>query len=444
MRGTSRSRRSVAEVSTKPSAGVSAGRPFFAGVEGLRAVAALLVLLVHVAFVSGLTTAVGPAGDFTARAEVGVGVFFVISGFLLYRPWAVAHLDAAAGPSVGQFLLRRALRILPLYWVVLAATLLLVPRSRPHDVLDAVLLPALGQVYREQTVFLGVPQAWSLCVEVLFYLALPGYALLLGRLTRSRRIATLGRGARLRVELAGVAVLYTVGMLARFVFEATAPLPFPVWHGLLPVWFDLFALGFALALLSAYRGTGGSVGSPRRLAVVTTLCWCGAVVAYVVLARGIGLGRDPIFERGAGQAVAEQALWGMFSFLLLLPAVLGTPRALTGRPLAFLGLISYGIYLWHQLVVELLIEHTGADLFAVAFRVLLPVVLVGTCSLAAASYFAVERPGIGLGHRFRGRIQRRRERLAGFDGDGVDAPEPDERAPSEAVNTGGRPDGPRR
>src|ERR1700710_648212 len=133
---------------TRP-ARARSGAAFFPAVEGLRAVAALLVVLVHVAFVAGLTSSPGGTGAYTARAEVGVGVFFVISGFLLYRPWVLAHRDGAAGPPLARFLVRRALRILPLYWVALAVTWLLVPRSRPKDLLDAVLLPLLGQVYRQ-------------------------------------------------------------------------------------------------------------------------------------------------------------------------------------------------------------------------------------------------------------------------------------------------------
>lgn len=383
----------------------SARRAFFPGVEGLRAVAALLVLLVHVAFVAGLTTAAGATGDFTARAEVGVGVFFVISGFLLYRPWVAAHLGAGVRPTTGRFLVRRVLRILPLYWLVLVVTLLLVPAARPQDALDAVLLPLLGQVYREQTVFLGVPQAWSLCVELAFYLALPVYAAVLGRLGATRD----ARG-RERLEWAAIGVLFLGGLGLRGLLEATSPVPWKVWHGFLPVWLDLFALGFALAVLSV-RWSRTGVPFALRGGAFAVGCWIGAAGVYVVLARGVGLGRNPLYERGTAQALVEELLWGAFAVLLLLPAVTGSPRALTWRPVAVLGLVSYGIYLWHQLVVETLLARTGWDLFQVAFSVLLPVVVLLTAALAAVSYRAVERPAIALG------VRRARERLAGVSGE---------------------------
>ena len=163
-----------------------------------------MVLLVHVAFVSGVSTGPGAAGAFTARAEVGVGVFFVISGFLLYRPFALAHLDAgparrrsAASCSGG------CCRILPLYWAALAAHAAAragVPAAR--TVSTPLLLPLLGQVYRGQTVYLGVPQAWSLCVEVVFYVGLPGLR------GRSSDGGPPDRRAPERVEWAGVGALY--------------------------------------------------------------------------------------------------------------------------------------------------------------------------------------------------------------------------------------------
>jgi peptidoglycan/LPS O-acetylase OafA/YrhL len=369
------------------------GSAFFPGIEGLRAVAALMVLLVHVAFVSGVSTGPGAAGAFTARAEVGVGVFFVISGFLLYRPFALAHLTGTATPATGRFLLRRLCRILPLYWAALTLTVLLIPASRPKDGLDALLLPALGQVYRGQTVYLGVPQAWSLCVEVLFYVSLPVYAAVVGRR------ATLSVVPE-RVEWAGIGALYLGGLVVRALLELTSPVPWRVWHGFLPVWFDLFAAGFGLAVLSARWTRAGGVPARLRGPRLAAGCWAGAVVVYVVLARGIGLGRDPLYERGTGQALAEEILWGLFALLLVLPAVAGTPRLLALRPVALLGLVSYGIYLWHQLAVETVLAHSSWPPFRAPFALLLVVVLAATVGTAVLSYRYVERPGITLGRRF--------------------------------------------
>jgi peptidoglycan/LPS O-acetylase OafA/YrhL len=367
-------------------------RAYFPGVEGLRAVAALLVLCTHVGFVSGLNTSPGVLGALTARAEVGVGVFFVISGFLLYRPWAAAHLRGEPGPPLGPFLLRRLLRILPLYLLVLATTVALVPSARPQDGWDLLLLPLLGQVYRHQTVYLGIPQAWSLCVELAFYLTLPLWAGFVGR-------QRLSASRQFRREVWCIVGLLVTGLVSRYVLEVTEPVPRAVWHGFLPVWFDLFALGFLLAVLSV-RWSGTAADTRRRIGRWTTAtCWSLAALLYFVLATQVGLGRTPLYERTPGQAVAEEVLWGAIAFLLLLPAVLGNPRPLLWRPVALVGLASYGVYLWHQLVVRELLDLSGRELFQVPFLPFLAVVLLVTVALAAVTYSAVERPAVRWGRR---------------------------------------------
>src|SRR5437763_7021548 len=86
-------------------------------IDGLRAAAALGVLLTHSAISSGLVTAGATGFRYAQRLEVGVTIFFVISGFVLYRPFLVARLEGAELPRVGRYARRRALRILPAYWI---------------------------------------------------------------------------------------------------------------------------------------------------------------------------------------------------------------------------------------------------------------------------------------------------------------------------------------
>ena len=79
----------------------SRGQPrHFPCFDGLRAIAAVLVVMVHTAFGSGFTHR-SWAGIYTARFEIGVAVFFLISGFLLYRPFAASHIAGASAPAVG-------------------------------------------------------------------------------------------------------------------------------------------------------------------------------------------------------------------------------------------------------------------------------------------------------------------------------------------------------
>jgi len=93
--------------------------------EGLRAVAALAVLVTHVSL--NAMGNKGPFGGLLARLDVGVAVFFVLSGYLLYRPFVRALLRDEPLPSIRRYFRHRLLRIVPLYWVVVVASFLFAP-----------------------------------------------------------------------------------------------------------------------------------------------------------------------------------------------------------------------------------------------------------------------------------------------------------------------------
>ena len=86
--------------------------------DGLRAIAVVLVLLLHTAWISGFTLR-SSLGIYTARLEIGVSIFFLISGFLLYRPFVLSHLTGERSPNTRRFWQRRLLRIVPAYWLAL-------------------------------------------------------------------------------------------------------------------------------------------------------------------------------------------------------------------------------------------------------------------------------------------------------------------------------------
>jgi peptidoglycan/LPS O-acetylase OafA/YrhL len=372
--------------------------------DGLRAIAALLVVCVHVSFVTGLTNS--RIGDFTARAEIGVSVFFLISGFLLYRPFTVAHFADRPQPSTWRFYLRRLLRIVPLYWVALTVVVL-ASSPRPHGIRELTALYFFGQIYSRFYALDGISQAWSLCIEMVFYLVLPGYAVLL-----ARRGRTASR--QLTVEVAGLVVLY-VGAVAFRAAMLTSAAPPATWHAWLPNWLDLFALGMLLAVLHSWYAQRGR--SPRwaDLPGFAAVCWIGAAVVYTLLATAIGLGRDPLFVGSPRTEMLRQALSGVFALLLMLPAVFGPARTgvvrrlLSSRELTLVGLVSYGIYLWHQFVISRIVDWFGLREGAIPFLPFTLGLLAIVIALAALSYFAVERPFVA-----RGREWTRRERQAGL------------------------------
>ena len=379
--------------------------------DGLRAIAALLVILVHVAFQAGVTTGTS-VGDYTARGEIGVAVFFVISGFLLYRPFVAARFAGRGQPDGGAFLIRRFLRIFPLYWVALLVTLGVANGEQidVHGFAGLVQCLFLVQGYQAEWTMQGLAQAWTLDVEIAFYLSLPLYAWLLGRRSRQPR-------AQLRVELLAVAGLFVVGKVVHRIMIPTGDGPQDGWGVWLPVWWDLFALGMVLAIVSAWYVQQGRNPTWANVPGFATGCWAVAAFFYWIASKHAGLPIAPVFDPTVAQDMGRHLYYGLFGLFLVLPAVFGDPKRgwvrplLASRPMAFLGLISYGLYLWHAAVIELVVDHSGWALFDAPYLPFFLLVFGGTVAVSTATYFLVERPCMALSRDW---ARRWRERQAGL------------------------------
>lgn len=375
--------------------------PRFPCFDGLRAIAATTIVVFHVAATSGATTEAA-RGRYLARLDVGVAVFFVVSGFLLYRPFATAHLGGRPATRWREFWWRRVLRIYPAYWVALTAAILAFHSTNLHGFGDYVRHYALVQIYQPHYGADGIVQTWTLAVEVSFYATLPLYAGLLGRLT-----ARVPRARALALELAGVVVLYAGGLTTRAALFAARGTGVPSTNWL-PAQIDLFALGIGLAVLSVARdetfGADFVVAPLRWLGDRAIASWVLAFVAFVTVSN-IGL---PItFATGTGaQEMARQVLYGLTALFLVVPAVFGTQdrggvrRLLRSRPVVAVGVVSYGVFLWHfdyvkQLVDFGLLRHVHE----LRFLALLLFTAVLTMATAALSWFVVERPALALKHR---------------------------------------------
>jgi peptidoglycan/LPS O-acetylase OafA/YrhL len=344
--------------------------PRYPLVDAVRAIAALSIVAYHVAFVSGnLDTA------WLTGLNVGVPLFFAISGFLLYRPWAAARLAGEAAPSTRVYAVRRVLRIVPAYWVALVIIALIAGRDEVFAWPEALLYFGFAQAYSPEHFTGGIGPAWTLTVEVAFYAALPLIALAARRLP----------GPVLRGEALLIAGLVAVSVLWRAVVLVLVDPSDAAWFPLLvalPAQLDVFAGGMALAVLSV-AGREGRAQSAG---------WAVALAAYALLA----LWRP---DGEAARVVAEHQLQAVIALGLLAPAVLGSGgalrRGLAWRPLAWVGLISYGVYLWH--------------LDALKAMDSLPVVPLAVCGLAAslalgaASWYGLERYAQRLGRRLTGR-----------------------------------------
>jgi peptidoglycan/LPS O-acetylase OafA/YrhL len=389
---------------------------FLPGFDGLRAVAALLVVVVHVGAASGFTFR-SSAGAYTSRGEIGVSVFFLISGFLLYRPFAAAAMAGRPGPGVRSYFVRRALRILPLYWVALIVTYLFTGWTSVHGISGFLENAFFLQVYSRHWVFHGITQAWSLCIEVTFYLMLPVWAAAMRKFDSRRARAHDPEGV-LRRELLVLAAFYVTSLAFRWWVVAAPIGATQTARSWLPSWGDHFALGMGLAVVSSYVSQTGRL--PRVLRVMTKPgadigCWVVAGFVFWLVSTQVGLTTAPLAVGGAGTDLAREVLYSLFGFFLLLPAVFGDQRTgavrwlLACRPMALIGLVSYGIYLWHQLVVRQIQEWTSWKVLDSPFLWLLLTAVVVTIAVSTVTYLLIERPGIAVGHRW---LRRQRERAA--------------------------------
>lgn len=369
------------------------GNPRFPLFDGLRSVAAVTILIYHAGSLSGYVQ-FGRLGAWVTNLNVGVTIFFVISGFLLYRPYVRARLAGNNGPSVGRFYRRRLLRIVPAYWVAL--TLLSIYPGSPATFEDWPRFYLFLQIYTPSPPREGLFQAWSLCVEMSFYLLLPFYAAFIGRCLRVRSAA-----ARLWSEIALLVLLSIASGFATYAWSSGATSP--LVQGL-PRFMFWFALGMGLALVSAWfaqqdQQPNWVVALRRR----SWRCWALAVVLFFVLGALTQVPDDG-FSFGPKVALLQWALGGLIAFLVVLPAALGGAsrsagaRVLLWRPVVWLGLISYGLFLWQAGPLLVIFDQRwiSSGHWAARFAEFAALAIAMTIPLAALSYYLVERPFLRL------------------------------------------------
>ncbi|MFD0685235.1 acyltransferase family protein [Actinomadura fibrosa] len=382
--------------------------------DGLRAVAALAVLVYHVASTAGAVSGTTGAGWLYNGGQVGVPIFFTLSGLLLYRPWAAAVLDGRKAPKAREYFRKRALRILPAYWAVIVCFMLTAGRGHIGDPVTWGSLLTLTQTYLSDPWWklgLGPPelgQAWSLVVEVSWYLALPLTAAVLGWYARRAPADDVGVRAR--------RLLYGIGAYAALSLPYTAVMFLPghrhpqmgLW---LPRFFCWFAIGMALAVVTVWARLDGRrpvAALCRAVADSWAACWTAAAMLYVVASTPV---TGPITLQTPDAfwtSVFDLVLNGLCAAALVAPVALapaGHPAlgAILGNPvMRFLGRISYGLFLWQMLIIVGWYEATDR-----AFRgeVLTDLPLMAAASIAAAtlSYYLVEWPVQRLTRRRRGR-----------------------------------------
>ncbi|MGN6257528.1 MAG: acyltransferase family protein [Solirubrobacterales bacterium] len=372
--------------------------PRFPLSEGIRGVAAIAVVVVHSWMFAGrFGDGSGLANRLIVRLDTMVAIFFLLSAFLLYRPMIAHRAGGPRSPRVRDYARRRFLRIYPAYW--LALTLLAIYPGVSgvfssewwsfyslseylHPVTSSSICPGAG--YR-----CGLLQSWTLTVEMTFYFVLPLFAALTALIARRLNVRSWMRAElALIVALGGLSLcldLLPFGLREKSWFTYT-----------FAAHFDWLGLGLGLAVLSSVYGRR-EADLPRPLRLLAEnpgACWSGAILLYLITVVAFQPVPFTVAQFTNTEFLGLHLLQCGIAFLVVFPVFFGNPnvglpRRILATPwLVWLGLVSYGFYLWQVTI--------GIELgFGNAQGSFLPVVL-GTVlialPLAAASYYLIERP----------------------------------------------------
>jgi acetyltransferase len=349
-----------------------------ASLDGLRGLAALSIFVFH----GWLYTMPAPdatdrssVGDYAAHElRLGLVAFFVLSGFLLCRPWFAAALEARRPPNVRRYVRARAARILPAYYAALVGSVVLLwglrgtPGLRLPPSGDLPLFVVFGQNFSPATVMKLNPPMWSLAVEVMFYALLPLIGWLAVRLPPTRRMQAL---APLALLVLGLVYNWSIaghGLGMTFSKTLAAMLPY-----------------FAVGMLAALALHDRSIGMPtKRVLIAAGVALIAADAVAKATAPAIGVDVGEVF-------VVIRDLPSAAGFALVVAALAAAPRSrvIGGRVLAGFGTISYGFYLWHVPVLMVLRGYGLLPLHPVAGTL---VALGPALAVSTLSWFALERP----------------------------------------------------
>ncbi|HZC04334.1 MAG TPA: acyltransferase [Ktedonobacterales bacterium] len=389
---------------------LGSGPQEIAALDGLRALAALSVLVYHAMSIAGARTIIA-GHDLTWTyfyTESGVDLFFTLSGFLLFLPYARAILDGRKAPVAREFYRRRALRILPAYYVCLAVvtlsqlnvygTLTGAQNVLAHLVLLHDISPAFNRTISGPF--------WTLAVEWQFYLVLPLIAWALGR---------IGEGSPRRL-IAGVLGVIALALALREV-DALLATHRGAFAGPAAPWIDfaqrvvigsqgkyleVFGAGMLCSVVYTWLKLRPGALTSRRAQLAGVALLASSLLIYLSFAPLVYERRNAILAafylalRPTDVAmIAGPLVLGVGYSALTLGALLAPPllRApFEWAPLRFIGLISYSLYLWHETIINLVFPlisvpsgvARGIWALTIGFCIAIP--------FAYVSYQLVERP----------------------------------------------------
>jgi peptidoglycan/LPS O-acetylase OafA/YrhL len=365
--------------------------------DGLRAVAVLTVMLFH-AWYKGPALAEDPreiTRSLMWSGHTAVQLFFVLSAFLLFLPYAQWLLDARPAPSALGFYRRRALRVGPAFWISLCVLVLVGPltlsrlgHAAAHAFFVFNFIPGSSSQFNDVY--------WTMAVEVQFYALLPLIA---------RTVNAVARRFGVPMALGALAVGgLAVSMVSAWIAHRYSPLGV-VWYGLagqysVSLWMSAFAAGIVASVVYvafSRPATGAARTRATRRAGTAT---AASLLLCAILLLAPPLRRLPVLEGNDGLAFG-------WAFAVMIPGMVLGPswlrRPLEWRPVRFVGSISYSLYIWHMVVFGRIAPHLSG-LPSARMRVLVGFAAEAALCIPIAfvSYQLTERPFMHLGRPRRG------------------------------------------
>lgn len=323
-------------------------------IDGFRAICACLAVMGHTFLASGIF----PFSGALHVMGILVALFFAISAFVLYQPFIEADATGLPRPRAWSFYVRRLLRIYPLFAFALTMYLIVLPEVRPDNLWGYARLYLFLQIFgHELSAFKGLPSAWYLCNEVIFYLLMPVMAFAAARWSDKRRLRRPENRVRAHIAMGWGMVFF--GPLLRTVLynaEVAQPTSLPLSH------LEFFGFGVVIA--------GYTVGARLGMRPPALIDWLArnAKAAYaMVLVPAVLLALIAVRWGDGSGLWSDGGMEDRLRFfpylaacvLLMSAAALGSPRDPVNRWLSAkrfkpLSGLALHIYLWHQLVLGII------------------------------------------------------------------------------------------
>ncbi|GHO87212.1 acyltransferase family protein [Dictyobacter formicarum] len=399
--------------------------------DGVRACAIIAVIMFHINLLALHNLWDLPdhpiASALATFGGSGVTLFFVLSGFLLFMPYAKALLFQTAWPSLRQFYLKRALRIIPAYYIALFVIILFFQRQylQPGKWKQLALFLTFFMDSSHGTFRKLNGPFWTLAIEWQFYMLLP--LLALGFLLLVRRLPDAPRQRlRMLVGCCGLIIIWGLGLrLLGSTPEARTPTSFIVrlavfvLYGIQGKYLENFAVGMIICLCYTYAWHAEhSVDIRQRLrraSLLLAVIGLGLLFFTAIWHFNVLHMRLPIFSfmnvltphfDWLNETVIATGYGACVMAILFGPTWMQRPFA--WRPLCWIGFISYGLYMWHLPLLDFfdqrIMPHLPTSNNVGTYLLYWCWLVLTVVPIAVVSYRLIEKPCTQMGARLASKL----------------------------------------